>query len=158
MTAKLDEQKKSTDRVVLSFNLSITTKPNVVKYSTLGVVTLEGDPVDIKKRLEPNPKTNIPQVLFTVYQHVFNSIYILASILNTPYPPPDLLHPMAEKIQILPSTPQTQPQQEEPAVQEQTVMGQPSPSPSATPPSTSTPGQPAAQPASTGTTTPTTPG
>ncbi|MBT0160644.1 hypothetical protein G4O51_11760 [Candidatus Bathyarchaeota archaeon A05DMB-2] len=154
MNAKLDEQKKSTDRVVLSFNLSITTKPNVVKYSTLGVVTLEGDPADIKKQLEPNPKTNIPQVLFTVYQHVFNSIYILASILNTPYPPPDLLHPMAEKIQILPSTTQAQPEEHE--VQEQTVMGQPSPSPSAPPPST--PGQPAAQPASTGTTTPTTPG
>ncbi|MCW4047036.1 MAG: hypothetical protein NWE99_05695 [Candidatus Bathyarchaeota archaeon] len=156
MNAKLDEQKKGTDKVVLSFNLSITTKPNVVKYSTLGVVTLEGDPADIKKRLEPNPKTNIPQVLFTVYQHVFNSIYILASILNTPYPPPDLLHPMAEKIQILPSTPQTQPQQEEPEVQEQSVTGQPPPQSSVPPPAT--PGQPAVQPASTGTTTPTTPG
>ncbi|MCX8153508.1 MAG: hypothetical protein N3E52_03635 [Candidatus Bathyarchaeota archaeon] len=75
-----------------------------MKYSTTGVVTLEGAPADIKKKLEANPKTNIPQILFTVYQHVFNSIYILASILNTPYPPPDLLHPMAEKIQILPTT------------------------------------------------------
>ncbi len=26
---------------------------------------------------------------------------MLSSNLNTPYPPPDLLHPMAEKIQIL---------------------------------------------------------
>jgi hypothetical protein len=51
--------------------------------------------------LEVNPKTKIPQILFTIYQHVFNSIYMLSSNLNTPYPPPDLLHPMAEKIQIL---------------------------------------------------------
>jgi hypothetical protein len=141
---------------VLSFNLFITTKPNIVKYSTAGVVTLEGDPADIKKRLEANPKTKIPQILFTVYQHVFSSIYILASILNTPYPPPDLLHPMAEKIQILPSTPQAQPQPEEPEAQEQPMMGQPSPQPQAPPPSTSE--QPAAQPASTGITTPSTPG
>jgi len=83
--------------------LAISTKPNVVKYSTSGLVTLAGKPDDIKKKLEVNPKTRIPQILFTIYQHVFNSIYILSSNLNTPYPPPDLLHPMAEKIQILSS-------------------------------------------------------
>jgi len=31
---------------------------------------------------------------------------MLSSILNTPYPPPDLLHPMAEKIQIISTPPQ----------------------------------------------------
>jgi hypothetical protein len=95
--------------------LLITTKPNIVKYSIIGIVTLEGSTEDIKKKLEANPKTNIPQILFTVYQHVFNSIYVLASILNTPYPPPDLLHPMAEKIQILPSTPKPEPKPEQTA-------------------------------------------
>jgi len=69
-----------------------------------GTVTLEGNAEDIKKRLEVNPKTKIPQILFTVYQHAFSSIYILSSILNAPYPPPDLLHPMEERIQILPAT------------------------------------------------------
>jgi len=29
---------------------------------------------------------------------------MLSSILNVPYPPPDLLHPMQERIQILPPT------------------------------------------------------
>ncbi len=108
MNAKLEEQKKSGDEVTLGFNLSIITKPNVVRYSTSGNVTLEGKPADVKKKLEVNPKTKIPQILFTVYQHVFNSIYMLSSILNTPYPPPDLLHPMAEKIQILQTPSQSQ--------------------------------------------------
>jgi hypothetical protein len=85
--------------------LAISTKPNVIKYSTSGLVTLAGKPDDLKKKLEVNPKTRIPQILFTIYQHVFTSIYILSSNLNTPYPPPDLLHPMAEKIQILSSNP-----------------------------------------------------
>jgi len=101
VNAKLEEQKKSGDEVTLGFSLLITTKPNVVRYTTAGNVTLEGKTADVKKKLEVNPKTKIPQILFTVYQHVFNSIYMLSSILNTPYPPPDLLHPMAEKIQIL---------------------------------------------------------
>ena len=101
VNAKLEEQKRENGQVTLSFNLAISTKPNVVKYNTAGLVTLAGKPDDIKKKLEVNPKTRIPQILFTIYQHVFNSIYILSSNLNTPYPPPDLLHPMAEKIQIL---------------------------------------------------------
>ena len=101
VNAKLEEQKRENSQVTLSFNLAISTKPNVVKYNTAGLVTLAGKPDDIKKKLEVNPKTHIPQILFTIYQHVFNSIYILSSNLNTPYPPPDLLHPMAEKIQIL---------------------------------------------------------
>jgi len=73
---------------------------------------MSGKPVDIKKKLEVNPKTKIPQILFTIYQHVFNSIYILSSNLNTPYPPPDLLHPMAEKIQILSNSASNQSQPE----------------------------------------------
>ena len=101
INAKIEEQKKENNQVTLTFTLAISTKPNVVKYSTSGTVTMSGKPDDIKKKLEVNPKTKIPQILFTIYQHVFNSIYILSSNLNTPYPPPDLLHPMAEKIQIL---------------------------------------------------------
>jgi hypothetical protein len=101
VNAKLEEQKKASNQVELAFNLLIETKPNTVKYAVTGIIKLEGSLHDISKRLEANPKTNIPQILFTVYQHVFNSIYVLSSVLNTPYPPPDLLHPMQEKIQIL---------------------------------------------------------
>jgi hypothetical protein len=101
VSAKLDEQKKTSTQATLSFNLIIETKPSIVRYSTMGTVKLEGTTQDINKKLETNPKTQVPQVLFTVYQHVFSSIYLLSSVLNTPYPPPDLLHPMQEKIQII---------------------------------------------------------
>jgi hypothetical protein len=82
----------------------VTTKPSVAKYAVTGTLTLEGDSQDINKKLEVNPNTKIPQILFTVYQHVFSSIYLLSSVLDAPYPPPDLLHPMQEKIQILPQS------------------------------------------------------
>jgi hypothetical protein len=130
VNAKLEEQKKSGDEVTLGFSLAITTKPNVVRYNIAGSVTLEGKPADVKKKLEVNPKTKIPQILFTVYQHVFNSIYMVSSILNTPYPPPDLLHPMAEKIQII-STPAEK--GEVPATAEQPATPQPAAQPAAAP-------------------------
>ncbi|HSV49245.1 MAG TPA: hypothetical protein VLH35_02930 [Candidatus Acidoferrales bacterium] len=136
INAKIEEQKKETNQVTLGFQLFISTKPNVVKYATTGTVTLSGKGEDIKKKLEVNPKTKIPQILFTIYQHVFNSIYMLSSNLNTPYPPPDLLHPMAERIQILSSTPPTEKTEAPP------VSG-----PAETAPAQ--PAQPAAQPATT---------
>jgi hypothetical protein len=104
VNAKLDEQKKTSTEATLSFSLAIETKPNIAKYTATGTVKLEGSPQDINKRLETNPKTQFPQILFTVYQHVFSSIYLLSSVLDAPYPPPDLLHPMQEKIQILPKS------------------------------------------------------
>jgi hypothetical protein len=147
VNAQLDEQKRGSNEVTLNFNLLITTKPNIVKYSTTGIVTLEGASADIQKKLEANPKTKIPQILFTVYQHVFNSIYILASILNTPYPPPDLLHPMAEKIQILPSTPPAK-QPEQTATPEQPTTTENPPAQTATEDKTGTATpQPSGQPA-----------
>jgi hypothetical protein len=113
-------------------------------------VTLGGKADDIKKKLEVNPNTKIPQILFTIYQHVFNSIYILSSNLNTPYPPPDLLHPMAEKIQILASTPQNESpaeqKEEKPAEQQKTEA--PAPTADATPQApAATPAQPEEKPA-----------
>ena len=125
VNAKLEEQKRENSQVTLSFNLAISTKPNVVKYSTAGLVTLAGKPDDIKKKLEVNPKTHIPQILFTIYQHVFNAIYILSSNLNTPYPPPDLLHPMAEKIQILSGNTSNETSTEKPTTTNSTTPASP---------------------------------
>jgi len=106
-------------------------------------VTLGGKTDDIKKKLEVNPNTKIPQILFTIYQHVFNAIYILSSNLNTPYPPPDLLHPMAEKIQILPSAPPNQPPTEhKPPEPAPTATATPQPAATAEPAPATTPAQP----------------
>jgi len=151
VNAKLEEQKKESNQVTLGFQLAISTKPNVVKYLTSGSVTLVGKPDDIKKKLEVNPKTKIPQILFTIYQHVFNSIYMLSSNLNTPYPPPDLLHPMAEKIQILSNIPNQSSTAEKTETTPVTTStpppaapaAQPQAQPSATPPATPSTATPA---------------
>jgi hypothetical protein len=148
INAKIEEQKKENNQVTLGFQLAISTKPNVVKYSTAGSVTLTGKPDDIKKKLEVNPKTKIPQILFAIYQHVFSSIYMLSSNLNTPYPPPDLLHPMAEKIQIAanPAPDQTPPEKTEtppatPPVQPSAVPTPPPVAPASEPAASATPTQ-----------------
>ena len=38
-----------------------------------------------------DPKTSVPNVFHRVYQHSFMAIYLLATLMDTIYPPPDLL-------------------------------------------------------------------
>jgi len=80
----------------------IGTKPSVVKYAVRGKATLEGKTEEIEKMLEINPETKVPHVLGIIYQHVFTSTYLLSTILNAPYPPPDLLHIVEEKLGLPP--------------------------------------------------------
>ena len=57
---------------------------------------------DLEKMLEIDPETKVPYILNIVYQHVFTSIYLLSTILNAPYPPPDLLYTKEEKMGLPP--------------------------------------------------------
>jgi hypothetical protein len=91
VNAKLEEKERKSGRRVVSFVLTVGTKPSVVKFEVEGLATLEGKNPDIEKLLEVNPETKIPLLLHRVYQHVFTSTFLLATLLGTSYPPPDLL-------------------------------------------------------------------
>lgn len=67
------------------------TKPSVVKFEVEGLATLEGKNPEIEKLLEVTPETKIPLLLHRVYQRVFMTTFLLATLLDTSYPPPDLL-------------------------------------------------------------------
>ena len=73
------------------FVLSVGTKPRVVKFELEGYATLTGREEALGKMLEVDPKTSVPFVFHRVYQHSFMAIYLLATLMDTIYPPPDLL-------------------------------------------------------------------
>ena len=91
VNAKLEEKEKRSGRLVVGFVLTVKTKPSVVKFNVEGLATLTGKNPAIEKLLEVDPKTKIPRLLYNVYQRVFMDTYLLASLLGTSYPPPDLL-------------------------------------------------------------------
>jgi len=91
VSAKLEEKKRQSGMVVVLFGLAVRTKPSVVKYEVEGKAVLTGKDALIEKVLEVDPKSKIPFVFHRVYQHVFTAIYMLASLMGTIYPPPDLL-------------------------------------------------------------------
>ncbi len=91
VNAKLEEKERKSGRLVVSFVLTVGTKPSVVKFEVEGAATLSGSNTAIEKLLEVDPKTKIPLLLHRVYQRVFTTTFLLATVLDTPYPPPNLL-------------------------------------------------------------------
>lgn len=91
VSAKLEEKERRSGKVVVAFGMSVRTKPNVVKYEVGGTATLTGKDALIEEMLKVDLKSNIPFVFHRLYQHVFTAIYSLASLMDTTYPPPDLL-------------------------------------------------------------------
>ena len=90
--AKLEEKERKSGRVTVLFVLTVGTKPTVAKFGIEGLSTLVGKDADIEKLLEIDPETRIPRMLYGVYQRVFMALYLVSTILETPYPPPDLFH------------------------------------------------------------------
>ena len=91
VNAKLEEKDRKSGMRVVGFVLTVGTKPSIAKFEVEGIVTLEGKNPAIEKLLEVNPENKIPLVLNRVYQRVFTSTYLLANLLDTSYPPPDML-------------------------------------------------------------------
>ncbi len=100
VSAKLEEKERRSGRVVILFGLAVHTKPSVVKYEVGGSATLTGKDALIGKMLEVDPESKIPFVFHRVYQHVFTAIYMLASLMGTIYPPPDLLYTSRQGIPV----------------------------------------------------------
>jgi len=91
VSARLEEKERRSGQIVVFFGLSVGTKPSLVKFELEGYATLIGKDEALSKMLEIDPKTGVPFVFHRVYQHSFTTIYLLATLMDTIYPPPDLL-------------------------------------------------------------------
>lgn len=89
---KMDELSRTGDSLTLSFLLSISTRPGLVKFEVSGTATVTGGQKAFESALEEDPDSNVPKVLHTIYQHSFTSLFLLSTLIDSPYPPPDLLH------------------------------------------------------------------
>lgn len=110
VSAKLDEKERKSGKKIVAFIIEISTKPSLAKFEIKGNVTLTGKEAQMEKLLEIDPETKLPFLLYGVYQQIFMAIYLLATIIDMPYPPPDLLH--SEKIEEQNITAQAAPEEE----------------------------------------------
>jgi hypothetical protein len=107
VSTKLEEKERKSGKVTILFVLTVGTKPDVVKFGIEGLATLVGKDADIEKLLEVDSETRVPRMLYGVYQRMFTALFLVSTILETPYPPPDLFHAskqQAPKVEISAAT------------------------------------------------------
>lgn len=93
---KMDEEGRTNEELTVSFDLKISTKPSLAQFDVAGTAVISGGRMAHEAALEVNEESNVPRVLHTIYQRVFTSLFVVSSLLETPYPPPNLIHSPAE--------------------------------------------------------------
>lgn len=93
---KMDEENRTNDELSISFLLTISTKPALARFEVKGIASVVGGRRVFEAALEVDEATNVPKLLHTIYQKVFTSIFLISSLIDTPFPPPDLLHSPTE--------------------------------------------------------------
>ncbi|UCH57032.1 MAG: hypothetical protein JSV18_06765 [Candidatus Bathyarchaeota archaeon] len=104
----MDETRRTNEELTISFLLSISTKPSLVRFEAGGTAVITGGRAAFDAALEIDEETSVPKVLHHIYQHVFTSLYLIASQMGTPYPPPDLIHAPSETRDLGPQLDQEQ--------------------------------------------------
>jgi len=88
----MDEDSRTNEELNIAFTLTISTKPTLVKYVVGGKAVVSGGKAAFDAVLEMDDEASVPKILHIIYQKVFTSLYLVASQIDCPYPPPDLLH------------------------------------------------------------------
>lgn len=117
---KIEEKERKSGKTTVEFILTIKTRPNVVKFGVEGLATLVGKEEELGKMLEIDPENKIPRVLERIYQHVFTSIYLLSTVMDSPHPPADLFNSSKQaspNVEMLTDAPAAQTVQSAPAPQ-----------------------------------------
>jgi hypothetical protein len=100
----MDEENRTNEELTIKFNLTISTKPTLIKFEVGGNAVISGGREAFDAALEMDEESSVPKVLHLVYQRVFTSLYLIAAQLEVPYPPPDLLHAPSESRDLEPES------------------------------------------------------
>jgi len=87
----LAERDRSTEHLVLSYSMELTSQPPTARFKVSGSATLKGTREEIKEGITAPDSNRPPPVLVTIYERIYSTIYLLAGALKVPHPMPNLL-------------------------------------------------------------------
>jgi hypothetical protein len=91
LNVSLSEKERSTESLVLSFTLELTSQPATAKIKVSGTATLKGTREEIKEAISPPDDTKPPPILVAIYERVYSTIFLLAGAIKVARPLPNLL-------------------------------------------------------------------
>ncbi len=91
LNVSLSEKDRSSDALVLSFSLELTSQPPMARIKVSGSATLKGSRDEIREAITAPDAAKPPAILVMIYERVYSTIYLLAGGINVPHPMPNLL-------------------------------------------------------------------
>lgn len=91
LNVSLSEKDRTTDSLVLNFQIELTSSPPMAKFVVSGFATMKGNKEDIASGINAPDANRPPLVLITIYERVYGLLYLVAGNLRVPYPMPNLL-------------------------------------------------------------------
>ncbi len=91
LNVSLAEKDRSTEALVLTFSLELTSQPQAARFKITGNATLKGSKEEIKECITAPDDNKPPPVLVTVYERLYSTLYVLAGAMKVPHPMPNLL-------------------------------------------------------------------
>jgi len=91
LNVSLAERDRSTEHLVLSYSMELTSQPPTARFKVSGSATLKGNREEIREGITASDMNRPPPVLLIIYERIYSTIYLLAGALKVPHPMPNLL-------------------------------------------------------------------
>ncbi|MFC1754848.1 hypothetical protein ACFL96_15885 [Thermoproteota archaeon] len=88
---KFDEKGRKVDETIVEFGITINLEPNIGQIGIEGNAVVNGKPEVMNESFSTPPNSQVPNILFEIYEKIFTAIYVATSILEMPCPSPELL-------------------------------------------------------------------
>lgn len=88
VSAKIDEESRKDNRLVLSFLLTLSEPKTLVTYEFRGSCVVTGSPTDFDGMMESakGSESRLPRILDAIYQRVYPAVFMLAGLTSSSYP------------------------------------------------------------------------
>ena len=91
LNVSLAERDRSTEHLILSYSMELTSQPPTARFKVSGSATLKGNREEIREGITASDMNRPPPVLLIIYERIYSTIYLLAGALKVPHPMPNLL-------------------------------------------------------------------
>ncbi len=91
VNVKFDETSRKVEEITVEFGITINTEPNIAHFGIEGKAVVKGKAEDMERVFSTPPDTQVPNLLFEIYERLFTAIYVSSTMIDVPCPSPELL-------------------------------------------------------------------
>ena len=91
LNVSLAEKERTSEALILTFSLELTSQPQAARFKVAGSATLKGTRDDMKDAITAPDENRPPPILLIIYERIYSTLYLLSSALKVPHPLPNLL-------------------------------------------------------------------